>query len=52
AWVAPRPERQPDAVASTPEAAEDAPAVDEGAPADQAPMQVSHPLHATFRTMP
>nr|GEY89322.1 hypothetical protein [Tanacetum cinerariifolium] len=36
-----RPERQPDAVASTPEAAEDALAVDEGAPADQAPMQVA-----------
>ncbi|GKA76076.1 hypothetical protein Tco_0782454 [Tanacetum coccineum] len=38
AWVAPRPERQPDATASTPRAAEDAPAVDKGAQADPTPM--------------
>ncbi|GKD33259.1 hypothetical protein Tco_1248768, partial [Tanacetum coccineum] len=31
AWVAPRPKRQPDVAAGAPEAAEDAPAVDEGA---------------------
>ncbi|GJY33262.1 hypothetical protein Tco_0417731 [Tanacetum coccineum] len=39
AWIAPGPERQPDAAASAPGAAEDAPAVDEGAQADLAPVQ-------------
>ncbi|GKG13490.1 hypothetical protein Tco_0350450, partial [Tanacetum coccineum] len=34
AWVAPGPERQPDAAAGAPRAAEDALAVDEGAQAD------------------
>ncbi|GKE19800.1 hypothetical protein Tco_1431312, partial [Tanacetum coccineum] len=38
AWVAPRPKRQPDAAAGTPEAATDALAVDEGAQADPASM--------------
>ncbi|GKD77423.1 hypothetical protein Tco_1340044 [Tanacetum coccineum] len=39
AWVAPRPERQPDAAAGTPGASEDAPAFDKGAQADPAPVQ-------------
>ncbi|GJX42106.1 hypothetical protein Tco_0257096 [Tanacetum coccineum] len=37
AWVAPRPKRQQVAAAGAPEAAQDAPAVDEGAQADPAP---------------
>ncbi|GKC13487.1 hypothetical protein Tco_1010269, partial [Tanacetum coccineum] len=39
AWVAPGPERQQLVAAGTPEAAEDAPAVDEGAQANPAPIQ-------------
>ncbi|GKA36654.1 hypothetical protein Tco_0723219 [Tanacetum coccineum] len=39
AWVAPGPERQPDAAAGAPGAAEDAIAVDKGAQADPAPVQ-------------
>ncbi|GJS74148.1 hypothetical protein Tco_0706989 [Tanacetum coccineum] len=51
-WIAMRPERQPDAMAGAPEAARDAPAVDEGAPANPAPMQAPQPPHAAPRTMP
>ncbi|GJR31470.1 hypothetical protein Tco_1107702 [Tanacetum coccineum] len=40
AWVAPRPERQPDAAAGAPEVAEGAPDVDEGAQAVPAPEEV------------
>ncbi|GJX45008.1 hypothetical protein Tco_0261684 [Tanacetum coccineum] len=47
-----RPERQPDAMAGAPEAARDALAVDEGAPADPAPMQAPQPPHAAPKTMP
>ncbi|GKG58524.1 hypothetical protein Tco_0592303, partial [Tanacetum coccineum] len=39
AWVALRPERQPDAAAGAPKADEDAPAVDEGAPTNPARIQ-------------
>ncbi|GKF44373.1 hypothetical protein Tco_0130925 [Tanacetum coccineum] len=55
AWVAPGPERQQVATASTPKAAEDALAVDEGAQADPTPVQAPQPppLHpATGRTIP
>ncbi|GKC10892.1 hypothetical protein Tco_1007674, partial [Tanacetum coccineum] len=38
AWVASRPERQQVAAAGAPKAAEDAPAVDEGAQADPTPV--------------
>ncbi|GJZ43172.1 hypothetical protein Tco_0590427 [Tanacetum coccineum] len=46
AWVSPRLERQPDVVAGAPKAAKDAPAVDEGALANPAPMQAHRLLHA------
>ncbi|GKG58183.1 hypothetical protein Tco_0589794, partial [Tanacetum coccineum] len=39
AWVAPGPERQPDVAVGATRAAEDAPAVDEGAQADPAHVQ-------------
>ncbi|GJW25534.1 hypothetical protein Tco_0039345, partial [Tanacetum coccineum] len=52
AWVALRPERQPDAAASAPKADEDAPAVDEGAPANPARMQAPQLPHAAPKTMP
>ncbi|GJY02368.1 hypothetical protein Tco_0360520 [Tanacetum coccineum] len=55
AWVAPGPERQPDAAAGAPGAAEDAPAVDEGAQANPAPVQAPQPPPpppAAGRTMP
>ncbi|GJT70750.1 hypothetical protein Tco_1030036 [Tanacetum coccineum] len=52
AWIALGPERRSDAVASSLEATRDAPAVDEGAPADPAPMQAPQPPHAAPRTMP
>ncbi|GKG25163.1 hypothetical protein Tco_0395791, partial [Tanacetum coccineum] len=55
AWVAPGPERQQVAAASAPQAAEDAPAVDEGAQADPAPVQAPQPLPpppTTGRTKP
>ncbi|GJW99043.1 hypothetical protein Tco_0180851 [Tanacetum coccineum] len=39
AWVAPGPKRQQVAVAGDPEAAKDAPAVDEGAQANPTPVQ-------------
>nr|GEX41718.1 hypothetical protein [Tanacetum cinerariifolium] len=51
AWVALRLERQPVATAGAPGAAEDAPAVDEGAQADPAPMQAPQPPPPTPRTM-
>ncbi|GKC13938.1 hypothetical protein Tco_1010720, partial [Tanacetum coccineum] len=51
AWVAPRPERQPDAAAGAPRATEDAPAVDEGARADPTPVQVPQPPLAAPRTI-
>ncbi|GKE18024.1 hypothetical protein Tco_1425601 [Tanacetum coccineum] len=52
AWVASRPERQPDAAAGALEVAEDAHADDEGAQADPAPVQAPQlPLTAP-RTMP
>ncbi|GJU43960.1 hypothetical protein Tco_1201226 [Tanacetum coccineum] len=44
AWVASRPKRQPDVTTGAPRAAEDAPAVDEGAQADPAPVQAPQPL--------
>ncbi|GKD78752.1 hypothetical protein Tco_1341373, partial [Tanacetum coccineum] len=43
AWVASRPERQPDAATGTPEVAEGAPDVDEGARAVPAPVQAPQP---------
>ncbi|GKC86517.1 hypothetical protein Tco_1147166 [Tanacetum coccineum] len=43
AWVAPRLERQPDAAAGAPGAAKDAPAVNEDAQADPAPVQAPQP---------
>ncbi|GJT93221.1 hypothetical protein Tco_1082066 [Tanacetum coccineum] len=49
AWVAPGPERQLDAVAGAPK---DAPAINEGAQADPAPMQAPQPPPPTPRTMP
>nr|GEX08328.1 hypothetical protein [Tanacetum cinerariifolium] len=51
-WVAPRPERQPNAMADAPEAAEDATTVDEGAQADPAPVQAPQPPHAAPRSKP
>ncbi|GJV18833.1 hypothetical protein Tco_1367853 [Tanacetum coccineum] len=44
AWVASRPERQPDATAGAFEAAEDAPVADEGALAIPEPVQATQPL--------
>ncbi|GKA11511.1 hypothetical protein Tco_0691057 [Tanacetum coccineum] len=57
AWVAMRPERQPDAAAGSPAVAEDAPAVNEGDQAIPAPVQVPQqppppPPPAAARTMP
>ncbi|GKF72182.1 hypothetical protein Tco_0208296 [Tanacetum coccineum] len=56
AWVAPRPERQQVTAAGAPEAAEDAPAVDEGGQAVpapvQAPQQPPPPPPAAAKTMP
>ncbi|GJY64665.1 hypothetical protein Tco_0466125 [Tanacetum coccineum] len=56
AWVALGPERHSDAVAGAPEAAKDAPAVDEGGQAVstpvQAPQQPPPPPPTTARTMP
>ncbi|GKE70750.1 hypothetical protein Tco_1528822, partial [Tanacetum coccineum] len=43
AWVAPGPERQPDATAGAPGAIEDTLAVDEGAQADPAPVHAPQP---------
>ncbi|GKA86772.1 hypothetical protein Tco_0808483 [Tanacetum coccineum] len=51
AWVAPRPERQPDATVGAPRAAEDALAVDEGAQVDLAPMQAPQPPPPALKTM-
>ncbi|GJZ31597.1 hypothetical protein Tco_0576644 [Tanacetum coccineum] len=51
AWVAPRLKRQPDATTGAPRAAEDAPAVDEGAQADPAPVQAPQPLPPAPKTM-
>ncbi|GJU96619.1 hypothetical protein Tco_1321375 [Tanacetum coccineum] len=50
AWVALGPERQQVAVAGAPEVTEDAPVVDEGAPAVPVPVQAAQPPLAT-RTM-
>ncbi|GJW71184.1 hypothetical protein Tco_0128101 [Tanacetum coccineum] len=55
AWVAPGLERQPDAMVGAPGAAEDAPAVDEGAQADPTPIQAPQlppPPPTAGRTMP
>ncbi|GKD64057.1 hypothetical protein Tco_1306165 [Tanacetum coccineum] len=51
AWVAPGPERQPNAAAGAPRAAKDAPAVDEGNQAVLTPVQVPPPPLAAARTM-
>ncbi|GJX24684.1 hypothetical protein Tco_0230980 [Tanacetum coccineum] len=51
AWVAIRPERQPDAVAGALGVAQDAPIIDEGGQADPAPVQAPLPP-AGSRTMP
>ncbi|GKB72779.1 hypothetical protein Tco_0934191 [Tanacetum coccineum] len=51
AWVAPRPKRQPDVTAGAPRAAEDAPAVNEGAQADPAPVQAPQPPPPAPKTM-
>ncbi|GKA26217.1 hypothetical protein Tco_0712326 [Tanacetum coccineum] len=45
AWVAPEPERQPDAAAGAPGSAKDAFAVDEGAQADLIPVQAPQHRH-------
>ncbi|GKA20164.1 hypothetical protein Tco_0700153 [Tanacetum coccineum] len=50
--LAPGLERQLDAATSARKATRDAPAVDEGAPADPAPMQAPQPPHVSPRTMP
>ncbi|GJY85351.1 retrovirus-related pol polyprotein from transposon TNT 1-94 [Tanacetum coccineum] len=53
AWVAMRPERQPDAAAGAPRMAQDAPVIDEGGQADPAPVQAPPPPPpAAARTMP
>ncbi|GJZ67977.1 hypothetical protein Tco_0631217 [Tanacetum coccineum] len=56
AWVALRPERQPDAAAGAPKAVEDAPVVDEGGQAVSAPvqepLQPPPPPPAASRIMP
>ncbi|GKG43780.1 hypothetical protein Tco_0482873, partial [Tanacetum coccineum] len=56
AWVAIRPERQPDDAAGAPNNVEDAPIIDEGGQADmapeQAPQQPPPPPPAHARTMP
>ncbi|GKB92741.1 hypothetical protein Tco_0965013 [Tanacetum coccineum] len=52
AWVALGPERQPDAATGAPEAAKDAPAVDEGNQGVLAPVQEPLPPPAPARTLP
>ncbi|GKF41958.1 hypothetical protein Tco_0125300, partial [Tanacetum coccineum] len=52
AWVAPGPERQPDATAGAHGAAEDAPAIDEGAQADLPLMHAPQPPPTPDKTMP
>nr|GEV95023.1 reverse transcriptase domain-containing protein [Tanacetum cinerariifolium] len=52
AWVAPRPERQSNAAAGVPGAAEDASIVNEGAQADPAPTQAPQPPPPSPRTIP
>ncbi|GJU05827.1 hypothetical protein Tco_1122257 [Tanacetum coccineum] len=49
AWVAPGPERQPNAATGAPEAAEDAPIADEGASAVPALVQAPQPLPPAAR---
>ncbi|GJZ20524.1 hypothetical protein Tco_0557114 [Tanacetum coccineum] len=51
AWVAPRPKRQPDVTAGAPRAAEDAPADDEGAQVNPAPVQAPQPPPPAPRTI-
>ncbi|GKE22192.1 hypothetical protein Tco_1433704 [Tanacetum coccineum] len=51
AWVAPRLERQPDVAAGAPGAAEDAPADDEGAQVNPAPVQAPQPPPPAPRTI-
>nr|GFD33694.1 hypothetical protein [Tanacetum cinerariifolium] len=51
AWVAPRPEKQPDATAGALKAAKDA-LFDKCALADPAPMQAPQPPYVARRTMP
>ncbi|GKA54792.1 hypothetical protein Tco_0753741 [Tanacetum coccineum] len=51
AWVAPRPERQPDVAAGAPGSAEDAPADDEGAQVNPAPVQAPQPPPPAPRTI-
>ncbi|GJZ65672.1 hypothetical protein Tco_0622368 [Tanacetum coccineum] len=52
AWVAIKPERQPNAVAGVHAIAEDAPIVDEGGQADPAPIHAPPPPPALARIMP
>ncbi|GKE57368.1 hypothetical protein Tco_1496553 [Tanacetum coccineum] len=52
AFVAMGPERQPDATASAPAVAEDAPTVDEGDQAVSAPVQAPPPLPPAAKTVP
>ncbi|GJT02054.1 hypothetical protein Tco_0823223 [Tanacetum coccineum] len=52
AWIAPGPERQPDAAVGAPGATEDAPVVDGGAQADPAPVQAPQPPPLAPKTMP
>ncbi|GJZ72554.1 hypothetical protein Tco_0636700 [Tanacetum coccineum] len=52
AWVAPGPERKPNAAAGAPKVAEDGPAVHESASADPIPMQTPQPPPTIPRTMP
>ncbi|GJT63831.1 hypothetical protein Tco_1015311 [Tanacetum coccineum] len=52
AWVALGPERQPNAAAGAPRAAEDAPAVDESGQVVPAPVQAPPPPPGAARTMP
>ncbi|GKC31657.1 hypothetical protein Tco_1038951 [Tanacetum coccineum] len=52
AWVAMRPERQPDAASGAHRVAQDAPIVDEGGHADLAPAHAAPPQPAISRNMP
>ncbi|GKG54548.1 hypothetical protein Tco_0560203, partial [Tanacetum coccineum] len=52
AWVAMRPERQPDAAAGASGVAQDAPVIDEGGQADPTPVLAPPPPPATAMTMP
>ncbi|GJX03828.1 hypothetical protein Tco_0189744 [Tanacetum coccineum] len=52
AWVAIRPERQPDITVGAPGVAQDAPTIDEGDQAILAPVQAPPPPPAASRTMP